>query len=80
MFEACAASGDQRLKKFGILGNLLEETERCAANVLVWVLLCFPWTLVRIQRGTEKALTRSLRMALLKLRQDETWIGDGSPG
>ena len=39
VFEACTAGGDEGFKEFGILGDLLEETEGCTTNVFVWMLL-----------------------------------------
>ena len=39
MFEALATSWDEGFEQFGVLGDFLEETKTCAANVFVWMLL-----------------------------------------
>lgn len=39
VFEACAAGGDEGFEEFGILRDLLEETEGCTTDVFVWMLL-----------------------------------------
>lgn len=71
VLETCAAGGDQRLKELGVLGDLLEETECCTADVLVWMLLYYPYMSVNVQGDAEWRLTRSLRMALLRVCQGE---------
>ena len=39
VLKACAACRDERLEQFCVFRDLLEKSERCAANVLVRVLL-----------------------------------------
>lgn len=39
VLETGAAGWDERLEKFGVLGDFLEESKGCTANVFVWVLL-----------------------------------------
>ena len=65
VLEARAARRDERLKELCVLGYLLEEAERGAADVLVGMLLSVSCTSVEAREYAEKVLTRSLRMALL---------------
>ena len=39
MFQAGAADRDQRFEEFSIFRDFLEETEGCAADIFVWMLL-----------------------------------------
>ena len=64
VLEACAAGGDQRLKEFRVLGDLLKESEGRATDILVWMLLYVPKSKGMFRREG-RVLTRSLRIAFL---------------
>ena len=68
VLEARAAGRDERLEELCVLGDLLEEAERRATDVLVGMLLNVPCDLVEAREYAGKVLTRSLRIALLHVK------------
>ena len=68
VLEARAADRNEGLQKLSVLGDLLEEAERRATDVLVGMLLNVPCDLVEAREYAGKVLTRSLRIALLHVK------------
>ena len=72
VFEARPTDRNQRFKNLHILGDLLEEAESSASNVLIGVLLSYIRVSDIISCTHAKLPTRSLRMALLESCQYRT--------
>ena len=77
VLEARAADRNEGLQKLSVLGDLLEEAERRAADVLIGVLLNVPYALVEARgvcgEGTNEVITDCVASSSQYGKQNKDW-------